>query len=317
MIQPAQQIPLPASGDDTPPAQPSPSGTDAESMRWTTVRSLGSSAYHNRGAAVGFILVGLIGLVAVAAPILAPHDPLFQDPSVRLMPPAWMEGGSTEYLLGTDANGRDLLSRMLYGLRVSLGIGAAAATLAILLGVVFGLLAGYFGGVVSAALMAVTEIQLAFPFIVLAVAILSLTLPTVWIIILVLSLSGWAIYSRVVRAIVLAEEQADYVLAARMIGANDSRILFKYIFRNIIPPVIILGTMDIATMVGLEALLGFLGLGVQPPTPSWGNIMADGKNYITSAWWLTTLPGLALLLTLFSLNLLGDSLSKFLDPRLR
>jgi peptide/nickel transport system permease protein len=171
--------------------------------------------------------------------------------------------------------------------------------------VLFGLFAGYFGGWLDAVLMRVTDIQLGIPFIVLALAVLATLQPSPPVIVVVLSLSAWPIYARVVRATVLAEKGADYVLAARALGARPTRMI------------LIVGTIDIATMVIWEALLGFIGIGIQPPTPSWGNIMADGKEYILTAWWVAVEPGIAIFITLFSLNLLGDSLQKYIDPRLR
>jgi len=275
------------------------------------------NVWANKSATIGLILTALLLFTAVAADFIAPHDPLRQNPAARLSPPFFLEGYRPGYLLGTDGIGRDLLSRLIFGLRVSLLVSLSAVGLAILVGVLFGLFAGYFGGWVDAVLMRITDIQLGIPFIVLALALLATLTPTPLVIVAVLSLSAWPIYARVIRAVVLAEKAADYVLAARALGASPMRIVFNYISRNILPPLLIVGTIDIATMVIWEALLGFIGIGIQPPTPSWGNIMADGKNYILTAWWVAVEPGVAIFITLFSLNLLGDSMQKYIDPRLR
>lgn len=232
------------------------------------------------------------------------------------MPPVFMEGGSWNHILVTDGNGRDLFSRILYGLRISLSLSSAAVLIAVFLGFSVGITAGFFGGIIDTLLMRLVDIQLAFPYVVLAVAVLSVVRPTIPILAIVLSLATWAFYARVIRATVLTERQSDYISYARVAGASHLQILWL-IFRNLMPPFAVVITMDIATMIIWEALLGFLSLGVQPPTPSWGNIMADGKSYIVTAWWITAMPGVAIFITLFSINLLGDSLQKWLDPRLR
>jgi ABC-type dipeptide/oligopeptide/nickel transport system permease subunit len=293
--------------DEVPVATVAPAG----------LGDIGRTILSNKSATVGAILTALLLITAVGANWIAPRDPARQAPAARLSPPAFMQGGRPEFLLGTDGIGRDLLSRLIFGLRISLAVSFSAVVLAIVVGVLVGLFAGYFGGWLDAVLMRVTDIQLGIPFIVLALAVLATLQPTPPVIIVVLSLSAWPIYARVIRATVLAEKGADYVLAARALGARPNRIIFNYISRNILPPILIVGTIDIATMVIWEALLGFIGIGIQPPTPSWGNIMADGKEYILTAWWVAVEPGIAIFITLFSLNLLGDSLQKYIDPRLR
>jgi ABC-type dipeptide/oligopeptide/nickel transport system permease subunit len=273
-------------------------------------------AWQNKGAVIGGMLVLLIVFTAVAAPIIAPHDPIRANPRVRLAPPFWLEGGSTDYLLGTDGIGRDLFSRLVYGLRTSLILSVSAVALALMIGMVVGLTAGYLGGGVDTVLMRIVDVQLAFPYIVLAVAVLSITSRTLPILIIVLSLAAWPFYARVIRASALLQRNADYVVASRALGASTPHIIWR-IFRNIMPPLGVVITLDIATMIIWESLLGFVGIGVQPPTPSWGNIMADGKNYIVNAWWLVTLPGVAIFITLFSINLFGDSAQRWIDPKLR
>jgi peptide/nickel transport system permease protein len=283
----------------------------------TSVGEITRNVLSNKSATIGAILTALLIITAVGANWIAPRDPGKQTPAARLVPPAFLPGGRPEFLLGTDGIGRDLLSRLIFGLRISISVSLSAVALAIVVGVLFGLFAGYFGGWLDAVLMRVTDIQLGIPFIVLALAVLATLQPSPPVIVVVLSLSAWPIYARVVRATVLAEKGADYVLAARALGARPTRIIFNYISRNVLPPILIVGTIDIATMVIWEALLGFIGIGIQPPTPSWGNIMADGKEYILTAWWVAVEPGIAIFITLFSLNLLGDSLQKYIDPRLR
>ncbi len=280
------------------------------------IRAIGRALWGNKTATVSGAMVLILIFCAIFAPLISPHDPLRQNPKNRLLPPVFMEGGSWEHVLGTDGNGRDLFSRILYGLSISLVLSVSAVLIALCVGVTIGLIAGFFGGVIDTVLMRLVDVQLAFPYVVLAVAILSLARPTLSTLAIVLSLATWAFYARVIRSSVLTQRQADYITAARVAGVGNRGILWL-IFRNLIPPFAVVLTMDVATMIIWEALLGFIGLGVQPPTPSWGNIMADGKNYIVTAWWIATLPGVAIFITLFSINLLGDSLQKWLDPRLR
>jgi peptide/nickel transport system permease protein len=267
---------------------------------------------------VGAILVGIVLVLALGAPLFDMHDPQLQDIGNRLTPPAFMDGGSWNHLLGTDGLGRDLWSRILWGLRTSLLVAVPAVILAAGLGVLVGTLSGHFGGATDALLMRLTDIQMAFPFIILAIAILSVATPGPMILIIVLSLSAWPIYARVVRSIAMVDSRSEYVLAARAMGASHFRIIVRYLLRNLVLSIIVLSTLDIATMIVLEAMLSFLGLGIQPPTPSLGSVMSDGREYMAlGIWWITTLPGVAILLTLFGLNLMGDGLQAKLDPRLR
>ncbi len=261
------------------------------------------------------IMVGIVVLITVLGPWMAPYDPNWIDSVNRLMPPFWMEGGSLEHPLGTDGVGRDLFSRIIVAFRTSLLISLAGVLLAVTIGSAFGVASGYFGGAVDTILMAITDIQLSFPFVVLAVSLLGLVRPDPVILVIVLSLAAWPMYARVVRSITRQERSADYVVAARSIGVPESRIIGYYIARNIVPPVFLVATLDIATLVVLESLLSFLGLGVQPPTASWGNIIAEGKNYLSSSWWVPTLPGIAIVFTVLSFNLFGDSLHHYIDPR--
>ena len=251
------------------------------------------------------------------APLLTPFDPNEQDIMNRLKPGFWSPEAMPEHPLGTDGLGRDLWARIVYSVRVSVPLAVAAVLVVIVIGVIVALVSGTVGGWVDTLLMRLTDVQMAFPFIVLALALLSLQTPTLPLLVLVLSLSAWPFYARVIRSIIITENQADYVTAARVMGASTPRVIFQYIGRNVIPPIFIVATIDLATMIVLESLLSFLGIGVQPPTPSFGNIIADGKDYINNAWWVSTLPGLAIVFIVFAINLVADSLHKYIDPTLR
>ena len=256
--------------------------------------------------------------VALLAPVISTHDPADQDVANAYTPPLWEKGGNPEYLLGTDALGRDLFSRLAFGLRTSLGISFCSVLVLLTIGVTIGLLAGYYGGsILDTILMRFTDVQMALPFIVLAITILAVLKPTIPVLIFVLALVQWPLYARVIRGLVLVERGADYITAARAMGASDFRILTTYLLRNILIAVLILSTLDMATMMIGEATLSFIGLGVQPPTPSLGNIMADGRLGLALYWWITTLPGIVIFFTILGLNLLGDGLQAVLDPRLR
>ncbi len=269
-------------------------------------------------ALVGAAMVLIVLVLAIGAPWLALHDPAKQDLSAKLLPPAFTAGGNWAHPFGTDGLGRDLWARIIWGLRTSLLVAVPAVALAVIVGVGIGTLAGYFAGIADALLMRLTDIQMAFPFIILAISILSVTTPGILVLIVVLSLAAWPTYARVMRSIVLVDAQADYVLVARSIGASHARIIVQYLLRNVFLTVLILSTLDVATMIVLEALLSFLGLGIQPPTPSLGVVMADGRNYLAiGGWWITTMPGVMILFALLGMNLLGDALQSRLDPRLR
>lgn len=273
--------------------------------------------WENKTLTIGLVMLLAVLVCTVAAPLLTPYGPNDQDIRNRLKPGFWSAEGSPSHPLGTDGVGRDLWSRMVYSFRVSLFIGIGAVIITTAIGMTVALISGTFGGWVDALLMRITEVQMAFPFIVLALAILSVVSPTPLILLVVLSLSAWPFYARVIRSIIITEVQSDYVKAARVQGASTWRIVFNYVARNVAPPVFVVATIDIATMIVLEGLLSFLGIGVQPPTPSFGNIIADGKDYLNTAWWVSTFPGLAIVFIVFSFNLVGDTLHKHIDPTLR
>ena len=271
---------------------------------------------RNRGGLIGLLIVLLNIVVAILAPLLAPHDPLDQDITRRLQPPAWLAGGSVEYLLGTDQLGRDVLTRIIYGSRISLLIGFLSVAVSLPIGVGLGLLGGYFRGRLDDAVMRLADVQLAFPFILLAITIAGVLGPSPRNVILILAVGGWVAYARVTRGQVLGLREKEFVEAARALGMRHGRILVAHILPNILTPIIVLATFAVAQMILLESSLSFLGLGVQPPTPSWGGMLNDGRAYITIAWWLTTFPGATIMLTVLGINFMGDWLRDLFDPRL-
>jgi peptide/nickel transport system permease protein len=233
------------------------------------------------------------------------------------MPPGELIEKDWTAWLGTDHLGRDTLSRLIYGSRISLLVSLVSVAGAGLLGFCLGLLAGYFGGPVDALVMRLADLQLAFPFILLALAIIALLGPSLGNIIVVFIVTSWPIYARVVRGSVLSLKEQDFVTAARALGRSDFGIIFRHVAPNCLAPLIVIGSFEVARMIITEAALGFLGLGVQPPTATWGNMLADGRDYIRDAWWLSAFPGLAITLTATGVNLMGDGLRDLLDPRLR
>jgi peptide/nickel transport system permease protein len=281
------------------------------------VARLASALARRRAGAIGLAILVLNIVVALAAPIVAPHDPLDQDVARRLLPPAWLAGGGAEHLLGTDQLGRDILSRIIYGSRISLLIGLLSVGLSLPIGVGLGLLAGYFGRHLDDVTMRIADVQLAFPFILLAITIAGVLGPSPRNVILILAVGGWVVYARLARGQVLSLREKEFIEAARSLGGGHVRILARHVLPNIVSPIIVVGTFSVAQMILLESSLSFLGLGVQPPTPSWGGMLSDGRAYITVAWWLTTFPGAAIMLTVLGINFLGDWLRDLLDPRLQ
>jgi peptide/nickel transport system permease protein len=265
--------------------------------------------------AAGVLLAVL--LCAVLAPRLAPRDPDEQDLTARLLPPSWQAGGMPDYLLGTDALGRDMLSRIIYGARISMIVGFAAVTVQAGVGCVLGLASGYYGGRLDALFMRIADIQLAVPFLVLAIAVMAVLGAGLRNVIFVLGISGWVIYGRVIRSEVLAIKVNEYVEATRALGSSSARIMFRHILPNVSSSLLVISTLEIARLIIAEASLSYLGLGVQPPTATWGGMVADGRNWIMTSWWVSTLPGAAIFLTVLSVNVVGDFLRDLLDPRLR
>jgi peptide/nickel transport system permease protein len=292
--------------------------TDAQTLRPMRRLRLGVvTGSRAVGAVLGLTIIGFVVLGALGAPFLTPHSPAQIDIRTRLAPPAWVSGGVAEHLLGTDQLGRDLFSRLTYGGRVSLLVGISAVAISGVVGVLLGLIAGYYGGWIDDVIMRFADFELAFPFILLAIAILAVLGPGLGKVILTLGLTGWAQYCRLTRAQVLGLRETEFVEAARTIGASTPRIMLRHILPNGMAPVIVIASFSVASVIIAEASLSFLGLGIPPSVPSWGGMLAEGRAYIERAWWLVTFPGLALMLTVLSINVLGDAVRDTLDPRLR
>ena len=278
---------------------------------------------RDRVAMFGAVLVVVLVLVALFAPLLAPHDPSeqFRDGLTmdgQPVPSTLLQGGAgTQFPLGTDANGRDLLSRIFYGARVSLIVGVLANLLAVILGLIVGMTAGYLGGWVEALLMRITDIMMAFPTLLLAMTLVAILKPSLWIIIVVIGLVYWTWIARVVYSQVLAMREREFVIASRALGSGRLYVMLHHILPQLIPTIIVWGTLGIATNVMLEASLSYLGIGVQPPTPSWGGMIQQGQSYYRTAPWLVIYPGLAIMITVFAFNLLGDGLRDAFDPTQR
>jgi peptide/nickel transport system permease protein len=268
---------------------------------------------RNSVAVAGLIVVLLLYLVAMLAPLIAPFDPIAQGNLVR---DSYMAPGGAHWL-GTDQFARDMLSRIIYGARISLAIGLIAVVIAIVLGSLLGAIAGYLGGKLDAALMRFTDMVMAFPRLVLLIMIIALFDPSITLIILVLGLTQWPGTARLVRGEVLSLREQEYIQAARALGFGRGRIILRHLIPNVLAPVIVAATLGIGNTIVLEAGLSFLGLGVQPPTPSWGTLVADGRQNLIGAWWVATFPGLAIVVTVLAFNLVGDGLRDALDPRLR
>lgn len=266
---------------------------------------------------LGFGVITLVLLLGLFAELISPMDPLRQSLAFRLRPPLSYEAGQGWHLMGTDHLGRDILSRLVFGARVSLVISVSAVLISGLLGTIVGLVSGFRGGWVDSLLMRVTEVQLSCPFILLALAVAAVLRPNLTNTIIVLAVSGWVVYAKVVRSRVLALRESEFVQAARAIGVSDLRLVLRHLFPNMVSTCIVLATLEAARMITLESALTFLGLGVQPPTPSWAGMLSDGKLHLSSAWWFTTFPGLFIMFTVLGINLLGDSLRDVLDPKLK
>jgi peptide/nickel transport system permease protein len=265
----------------------------------------------------GALIILIVAACALFAPWLAPHDPNLQDLALAAKPPAWLAGGERAYFLGTDPLGRDVLSRVIWGARVATIVGLSVVLIGGTLGVGLGLVAGYFGGWVDEVIARVADVQLAFPFILLALAIVGVLGPSLWTVILTLGVTSWVQYVRIVRAETLSLRERDFVQAAVASGATPARILIRHVLPNVASSITILGTFEVARTVILESALSFLGLGVPANVPTWGAMLADGRQYLDTAWWMGTFPGLAVSLTVLGVNLFGDGLRDALDPRSR
>ena len=271
---------------------------------------------RDRIALAAALAVALFVAIALAAPWLAPHDPYDTDLLRRLQPPAWMEGGDWRYLLGCDTLGRDILSRIIYGARISISIGVVVVLLACVAGTVLGLAAGYHGRAVDAVVSRVVDVLLAFPYLIFAIGLMGMMGPGLQNIVLALVYKEWTISCRVVRGETLAAREHDYVKAARAVGASHLHIMWREILPNILSPVIVVATTRMATIIILEASLSFLGLGMQPPLASWGSMVADGRAHLIEAWWVSTFPGIAIFALVLAVNVAAQGLRDAFDPRL-
>ena len=286
---------------------------DRRAMRW---RKILRKLIENKSAVFGLIMVLGVIFCAVLAPVVSPHDPILQDVEKRLIPPVGQEGADPNYLLGTDHLGRDIVSRLIYGARISIVVSVSAVALSAVLGTLIGLFSGFYGGKVDNIFMRIADVQLAFPFILLAIAIIAVLGPDLQNIIITMAITGWVIYARVVRAEVLSLREKEFITSVKALGGSNGRIIFRHLFPNVVPPIIVIVTLEMARMIIMEAALSFLGLGIQPPTPTWGGMLAVGRVYLVTSWWLATFPGLVIMLVVLGINLLGNWLRDMLDPRL-
>lgn len=273
--------------------------------------------WHLRlGVFGGLLILGLL-FIAVFAPYLSLHDPYEQNIMARLLPPSWMEGGQPDYFLGTDHVGRDLFSRILHGSRISLAVGLSAVLVQVAIGIALGLLAGYYGGTADSMVSFTVNVMMGFPFILLAMSLVVVLGPSLSNIILALGLTGWPVFTRVTRMETIKLRDQEFVLAARSLAFTVPRILVRHILPNLIPSLLVLITFEVARAIIRESLLSFLGLGIQPPTPSWGVMLAEGRDYMLFQWWLAAFPGLVIFLSAMGINLLGDALRDLSDPHMR
>ena len=280
---------------------PSPALAVPKAVRGRRMLVLPPSAWLGLGMTL-FVVV-----LAILAPLLAPHPVNDQDLGRSLAPPFWLTGGSMTSPLGADYQGRDLLSRLLYGARTSLMVGVSAVLIAGCIGAPLGLVAGYFGGAIDEVLMRLADAQLALPPIVLAIGVLTMTGSSLPTIVAVLGIIGWVQYARVVRGQTLTLREREFVLAARVCGASDARIIFRHIFPNALGPMLVIATVNVSGMILAEASLSFLGIGIRPPTAAWGTMLSEGREVFATAWWNAVFPGLAIVWTVFGINLLGDA----------
>lgn len=284
---------------------------------WKRVKQFVKELIRCRTAFLGAIIVLSFILVAIFAPFIAPHDPLKASIVNRLRSPFWMERGSITYLLGADEIGRDILSRIIYGARVSILVGLVTVAISGFLGTLLGSFAGYFRGRFDAILSRFADLLLSFPYLIFAIFLMSIVGPGFFNLIVILCFKSWVNFFRLSRGEMISEKTKEYVEAAQALGESDVKIIFKEILPNIIHSLLVLATLRVGFFIILEASLSFLGLGIQPPTPAWGSMINSGRAYMLSAWWVSTIPGIALLILVLSINLLGEGLRDILDPRLK
>lgn len=284
---------------------------------WKRVKQFIKELIRCRTAFLGAIIVLSFILIAILAPFVAPHDPLKASIVNRLQPPFWIEGGSSTYILGADEIGRDILSRIIYGARVSILVGLVTVAISGFLGTLLGSFAGYFRGRFDAILSRFADLLLSFPYLIFAIFLMSIVGPGFFNLIVILCFKSWVNFFRLSRGEMISEKTKEYVEAAQALGESDIKIIFKEILPNIIHSLLVLATLRVGFFIILEASLSFLGLGIQPPTPAWGSMINSGRAYMLSAWWVSTIPGIALLILVLSINLLGEGLRDILDPRLK
>ena len=297
------------------PVSSSPAG--AAQVPPHPLRELWNYFSQNRGAVIGLATVLLLVVLALTADLIAPHSPIEQFRDATLQPPMWQAGGSSKFILGTDPVGRDMLSRLIHGTRLSLVIGLVSVTLSLTIGVVLGLIAGFFRGIVETALMRLMDIMLALPSLLLAVAVVAILGPGLMNAMYAIAIVMLPHYARQTRAAVIGEMEKDYVNASRIAGAGTLRLMFNCVLPNCAAPLIVQATLGFSSAILDAAALGFLGLGAQPPTPEWGSMLASALEFIQSAWWVVTFPGLAILISVLAFNLMGDGLRDALDPKLK
>jgi peptide/nickel transport system permease protein len=304
-------------GPAGPLGSPGPATADTVPVVRESGRGALRAFVRRPGAMLALVVLLVIVAGAVFAPLLAPHDPNAQNPVYQLIPPAWAHGGNSSYLFGTDELGRDLFSRMLYGARSALALAFLAATISAVVGTLAGLIAGMIPRGVGSVIMWICDSQLAFPFVVLALVVITVRGSGFGSLLFVLTVFGWVQYARVVRAEVLRVKQADYVLAARGSGGSTAVIIRRHLLPNVISPVVVLWTFSVAAVLLLESALSFLGLGVQPPKSDWGQMFAAGRAYLLQDWWYCFFPGAGITLTVLCANVVGRAVRDVLNPRLR
>jgi peptide/nickel transport system permease protein len=291
---------------------------DQPAFKRVRVRTFGDrlrrGIFTHAPATISLFIIIFFALVAIFAPLIAPHDPIKVDIIKRLQPPVW-QGGLPGYILGTDQMGRDVLSRLIYGTRVSLQVGFFATIIAVILGAVLGIISGYYGGRIDDLIMRLNDAQRAFPFLVLAIAIIAAVGQGLDKLIIVLGVFGWSNYGRFVRGEVLSLREKEFVEAARTIGASNARIMFRHMLPNVASTLLVLSSFSVAALIIAESSLSFLGLGVPLPTPSWGNMLSDGREYMETAWWLAIFPGVTIGIIVLAVNVLGDRLRDIFDAR--
>ena len=266
---------------------------------------------------LGLLFVGILLITAAFAPLVAPNDPFEQDIMNSLNPPAWMEDGSWDYPLGTDQVGRCILSRIVYGTRISLIVGICAVSIMVLIGTSLGMLAGFYGGIVDSIISFLINCMMGFPFILLAMSLVVVLGPSLKNLVIALGVTSWPVFARVARVETLKYKSQEFILAAHSLGYSSLRIIVRHILPNLATSLIVVGTVEVARAIIRESILSFLGLGVPPPTPSWGVMLSEGRGYMLIQWWLATFPGLAIFVSALGMNLIGDALRDLLDPHLR